>query len=111
MLLIACINFMNLSTAGASKRSKEVGIRKVLGSLKRELVKQFLFESVVIAAIALMLAIVLIYLALPMFNQLADKNLEISFSENPLLIPGFNTVYFTYWRTCRQLPCILSFVF
>ncbi|MEP7319308.1 MAG: ABC transporter permease [Panacibacter sp.] len=88
MLLIACINFMNLSTAGASKRSKEVGIRKVLGSLKAELVKQFLFESVIIAAIALMLAMVLIYLALPAFNQLADQNLSLNFSEHPFLIPG-----------------------
>ncbi|HRH48729.1 MAG TPA: ABC transporter permease [Panacibacter sp.] len=88
MLLIACINFMNLSTAGASKRSKEVGIRKVLGSLKAELVKQFLFESVVIAAFALLLGLVLIYLALPAFNQLADQNLSLNFSEHPFLIPG-----------------------
>ncbi len=88
MLLIACINFMNLSTAGASKRSKEVGIRKVLGSLKIELVKQFLFESVIISAIALLLAVVLIYLALPAFNQLADQNLSLNFSEHPFLIPG-----------------------
>lgn len=88
MLLIACINFMNLSTAGASKRSKEVGIRKVLGSLKAELVKQFLFESVIIAAFALLLGLVLIYLALPAFNQLADQNLNLNFSEHPFLIPG-----------------------
>lgn len=87
MLLIACINFMNLSTAGASKRSKEVGIRKVLGSLKAELVKQFLFESIIIAAIALLLAMGLIYLALPAFNQLADQQLSLNFFEHPLLLP------------------------
>ncbi len=88
MLLIACINFMNLSTAGASKRSREVGIRKVLGSLKTQLVIQFLLESVVISIISLLLAIVLIYLTLPAFNQLTDQNLSLHFSEHPLLLPG-----------------------
>ena len=88
MLLIACINFMNLSTAGASKRSREVGIRKVLGSLKMELVRQFLFESIIISAVALLLAIVFIYIALPFFNQLTGQNLSLQFSEHPLLLPG-----------------------
>ncbi len=88
MLLIACINFMNLSTAGATKRSREVGIRKVLGSLKIELIKQFLLESLIIATFALLLAIVFIFLALPAFNQLANQSLSFSFSEHPLLIPG-----------------------
>ena len=88
MLLIACINFMNLSTAGASKRSREVGIRKVLGSLKLELVRQFLLESVLITAIALMLAVVLMYLMLPVFNKLAGQNLSLNLSDHPFLIPG-----------------------
>lgn len=88
MLLIACINFMNLSTAGASKRSREVGIRKVLGSLKIQLVKQFLFESVIISSIALLLSLGIIYVALPAFNQIANQNLSLNFSEHPLLIPG-----------------------
>lgn len=88
MLLIACINFMNLSTAGASKRAREVGIRKVLGSMKLELVRQFLLESVLITAIALTIAIVLMYLALPVFNDLAGQNLTLQLSDHPLLIPG-----------------------
>lgn len=88
MLLIACINFMNLSTAGASKRSREVGVRKVLGSLKLELVRQFLLESVLITAIALLLAIGLMHLALPLFNDLAGQSLTLSFADHPLLIPG-----------------------
>jgi putative ABC transport system permease protein len=88
MLLIACINFMNLSTAGASKRSREVGIRKVLGSMKEELVWQFLRESVLIAFIALMLSILLIYLALPLFNELTGQNLTLSFAGHPLLVSG-----------------------
>lgn len=88
ILLIACINFMNLSTAGAFSRSREVGIRKVMGSLKLELVKQFLFESIIISAIALVLSLLMIYLALPAFNKLADQNLSLDFFEHPLLIPA-----------------------
>jgi len=88
MLLIACINFMNLSTAGASKRSREVGIRKVLGSLKRDLVRQFLLESIVITAFAFLLAIVFVYLALPVFNNLAGQNLTLQFADHPFLLPG-----------------------
>jgi putative ABC transport system permease protein len=75
MLLIACINFMNLSTASASKRAKEVGIRKVLGSIKSNLISQFMIESVVLTFISLLLALVLVKSGLPLFNSLADKKL------------------------------------
>jgi len=88
MLLIACINFMNLSTAGASKRSKEVGIRKVLGSYKKSLVQQFLTESVLIAAIALVLSLILIWLALPSFKELTGLPLSFNFAQQPFLLPG-----------------------
>jgi len=87
MLLIACINFMNLSTAAASKRSREVGVRKVLGSMKRELVTQFLVESTLIAAIAFLLSLALVWLALPLFNDLSGQQLTFSFAEKPLMIP------------------------
>lgn len=89
MLLIACINFMNLSTAGAIRRAREVGIRKVLGSLKGELVRQFLLESILLAAISLVIAIGLLYLALPAFNRLTGKDLSFSFKETPWLLPAF----------------------
>jgi putative ABC transport system permease protein len=88
MLLIACINFMNLSTAGASKRAKEVGIRKVLGSVKFELVGQFLLESTMITLISLMLALVLVKISLPVFNELSGKHLELNFLQNPSIILG-----------------------
>ncbi|SOD89139.1 ABC transporter permease [Spirosoma fluviale] len=88
ILLIACINFMNLSTAGASKRAKEVGIRKVLGSVKQALTVQFLVESLLLTAISLLLAIGLVYLALPAFNELAEKNLTLNFTASPWLVPG-----------------------
>ncbi len=87
MLIIACINFMNLSTAGASKRAREIGIRKVLGSLKIELIKQFLVESLLLTSIAMICALVLVYWALPFFNQLAGQNLEISLIANAWIIP------------------------
>ena len=80
MLLIACINFINLSTASASKRAKEVGVRKVIGSGRIQLVKQFLFESALLVSIALLISIVLVQLALPVFNNLSGKNLGIPFN-------------------------------
>ncbi|QNF32616.1 ABC transporter permease [Adhaeribacter swui] len=88
MLLIATINFMNLSTASASKRAKEVGIRKVLGSVKKELVSQFLTESVLLTFIGLVLAIGLVYLALPIFNNLAGTTLTLNLIANAWLLPG-----------------------
>ncbi|GAB4027585.1 ABC transporter permease [Spirosoma gilvum] len=88
MLIIACINFMNLSTAGASKRAKEVGIRKVMGSVRQSLTSQFLIESLLLTAIALVLAVGLVYLTLPLFNELAGKELTFNFSTKPWLLPG-----------------------
>jgi putative ABC transport system permease protein len=88
MLLIACINFMNISTAGAAKRAKEVGIRKVLGSIKEQLIGQFLAESILLTAFALTLAILLVNLVIPVFNTLADKQLTLLTFANPLYIIG-----------------------
>ena len=75
VLIIACINFMNLSTARSANRSKEVGIRKVLGTRKQTLISQFLVESTVTAFIALLIAIAMVYLVLPLFNDVAAKSL------------------------------------
>ncbi|HTE28818.1 MAG TPA: ABC transporter permease [Chryseolinea sp.] len=90
MLLIACINFMNLSTAGATKRNKEVGVKKVLGSQRSQLVQQFLIESFISSAVAMGLASLLVIVALPLFNQLSGKSLNTSFlfSGNVLLALG-----------------------
>lgn len=86
MLIIACINFTNLSTAEASKRAREVGVRKVLGSVKYELIRQFLLESIVLTSIALVLAIALVQIALPTFNELSGKHLSIDIKEHYLLL-------------------------
>jgi putative ABC transport system permease protein len=86
MLVIACINFMNLATASASKRSKEVGIRKVLGSNKKQLIYQFLAESFISTLLATFLAIALFSIALPFFNQLAGKAIDFSSLLQPVYI-------------------------
>ncbi|MES2372818.1 MAG: ABC transporter permease [Bacteroidota bacterium] len=88
-LLIACINFMNLSTARSSKRSTEVGIRKVLGANKSSLIKQFLGESLLMSMIAFVLAIVFTLLALPAFSAASGKLLSLSFSKHALILAGF----------------------
>ncbi|MBL7693523.1 MAG: ABC transporter permease [Ferruginibacter sp.] len=88
-LLIACINFMNLSTARSSKRSAEVGIRKVLGAEKSALVRQFLGESVFMSLIAFVFAFALVWFLLPAFNKLAGKELSLSFSQNTITIAVF----------------------
>jgi len=79
ILLLACVNFTNLSTARAFKRAREVGIRKVLGSIKKQLIGQFLSESVLLTLFAMLCAFALIFLLLPYFNQLANKNISFSF--------------------------------
>jgi len=77
VLLLACINFMNLSTARSEKRSKEVGIRKAIGSLRKQLIFQFLSESILMAGLAFVFAIILVLIALPFFNVIADKSMSI----------------------------------
>ena len=77
ILVIACINFMNLSTARSSNRAKEVGVRKVMGSLRSHLVRQFLTESILITFLSFIIGIGLAYLLLPLFNNLALKQLQL----------------------------------
>lgn len=80
VLLIACINFMNLATARSERRAREVGIRKTVGSLRKELIGQFIGESILIAMLAFVVAIVLVEILLPSYNLLVDKKLFINYS-------------------------------
>ena len=80
VLLLACINFMNLSTARSEKRAKEVGIRKAIGSVRKQLIVQFLSESVLMAGLALVLAVLIVLGSLPFFNVIADKSMSIPWS-------------------------------
>ncbi len=78
ILLIACINFMNLTTARSANRAREVGIRKVLGTEKSDLIWQFLFESTAMVLVSLIIAVIIVYAVLPLFNNVADKQMNIS---------------------------------
>ncbi|GAA0524738.1 ABC transporter permease [Chitinophaga japonensis] len=88
-LLIACINFMNLSTARSVRRAAEVGVRKVMGADKGSLVRQFLGEAVLLAFAALLMAVCMVLLALPLFNQLTDKTLSAAVLLAPDILGGF----------------------
>jgi putative ABC transport system permease protein len=95
VLLLACINFMNLSTARSQKRAREVGIRKTLGSGRRQLIGQFFSESLIVAAFAFTLAIALVQLSLPWFNQVSGKKINM-LSNNPVFwIAGIIFTLFT----------------
>lgn len=85
-LLIACINFMNLATARSTKRSKEVGLRKVMGAFRIALIRQFMIESIVFALLGLLVAVVLVYLFLPYFNTFIGKGLSLNFIENTFVL-------------------------
>lgn len=80
ILLIACINFMNLATARSERRAREVGIRKTIGSRRKDLIKQFLGEAILITALAFLVSLLLVQLALPLFNDLVDKKLFIDYT-------------------------------
>ena len=86
ILVVACLNFMNLATARAARRAKEVGLRKVVGAIRPHLIGQFLAESLVVALLALVLALLIIYLVLPYFNTLGGKNLTLDFTNVQLIV-------------------------
>jgi ABC-type antimicrobial peptide transport system permease subunit len=95
VLLLACINFMNLSTAQSEKRAREVGIRKTLGSVRRQLVMQFFSESVLTAVFSFAICLVMVRLALPFFNEVADKQMEMQWGEPMFWILSAAFVLFT----------------
>ncbi|WP_425235059.1 ABC transporter permease [Ulvibacterium sp.] len=91
VLFLACINFMNLSTARSQKRAKEIGVRKAVGSGRKQLIHQFLGESLLVSGMALLGALLLVFIFLPWFNEIADKNMGIPWG-NPwfwCIILGF----------------------
>lgn len=86
ILLIACINFMNLSTARATKRATEIGVRKTLGALRSTLIRQILAEAMVTVVIAIIISVILVQLALPLFNQLTNKTISINAENLPFFL-------------------------
>lgn len=86
VLMIACINFMNLSTARSMQRAREISMRKVLGANRSQLIRQFLGESMLVAMIALIFAVLMVLVALPMFNNMADMTLSFNVFNDPMVI-------------------------
>jgi putative ABC transport system permease protein len=95
VLLLACINFMNLSTARSEQRAKEVGIRKVMGSRRKQLITQFFSESLVLASFSFLLAIIIVQLSLPWFNQVADKKIQVPWDSPLFWLAGIAFTVFT----------------
>ena len=89
ILIIACINYVNLTNAKNLNRAREVGIRKVVGSMRMQIIKQFLLESVVFCWIAMGITLILVKIYLPFFNNLLSKSLQLNYFNNPFTIIGF----------------------
>ena len=111
ILIIACINFINLAVAQSLKRSKEIGIRKVVGSTRKQLIKQFLTESFLVSLVAFVIAIVLTIAILPFFNDLANKKLSLSYLSDWYLYAGYFLLLLGYFICCRFLSfaCAVCF--
>jgi putative ABC transport system permease protein len=86
ILLLACINFINLTTARSARRMKEIGLRKVLGSMRPQLIRQFLSESFLYVAFAVLFAVLLTELSLPLFNELSGKEMKPDYIGNPMIL-------------------------
>lgn len=95
MLLIACINFTNMATARAASRAKEVGIRKVVGAVRRALVFQFIFESVILACVATVVALGVVFTLLPLFNLLVSKTIALDLSSPAVIISLIGIIVIT----------------
>jgi putative ABC transport system permease protein len=95
ILLIACVNFMNFSTARSEKRAKEVGIRKTLGSSKKHLIWQFFSESMLLVIISFMVSMICVYFLLPSFNSLVNKNLSLPLSQLSFWFMACGIILFT----------------
>ena len=94
IILLACINFMNLATARSQNRSKEVGVRKVIGATRPQLIRQFLAESMLLSGFALLLAVIIVHFTLPLFNQLSGKYIQLNYLQNPRIVAGYAGPYF-----------------
>jgi putative ABC transport system permease protein len=94
ILLLACLNFMNLATARSANRAKEVGLRKVVGAQRFQLIKQFLGESMILTFIALILSLLLVSLTMSIFRNISAKDLTIGIFSNPVLMAGLVALFF-----------------
>lgn len=109
VLLIACINFVNLTVARSVKRAKEIGIRKVIGGDRKQLIGQFMGESFLLCAIAFGFALLLTRLILPVFNELSNKALAFSYLIDAKLVVAYVLLFFNNRLARRLLPCPCAF--
>lgn len=107
IMLIACINFINLTVARSLKRAKEIGIRKVVGSLRYQLIAQFLGESFMLSFIAFLFAILLVILVLPFFNTVANKALSFAYLLDAKLIAGYLAIFFVTGLLAGFYPALV----
>ncbi|MDX1671657.1 MAG: ABC transporter permease [Balneolaceae bacterium] len=107
ILLLACINFMNLATARSSQRAREVGIRKTLGSMRGQLSLQFLAESVIFSALAFALALLLVEFSLPYFSDLAQRDISQNYFSNPLLLLAIGGIVLITGLLAGSYPAFL----
>ena len=95
VLLLACINFMNLSTARSEKRSKEVGIRKTIGSMRAQLISQFFMESMVVVALAFLISLLLVQVSIPWFNEVSGKQIDVPWTNLYFWLSGVGFAFCT----------------
>ena len=107
ILIIACINFMNLSTAKSSLRAREVGLRKVVGAMKSQLIGQFLSESTILAFISLLLALLFARISLPFFNRLAEADLTLNLLDNVPLLVGLLVITLFVGIAAGSYPALM----
>lgn len=107
IMLIACINFINLTVARSLKRAKEIGIRKVIGSLRYQLIAQFLGESFILSFLAFLSAIVLVIVLLPFFNTIANKSLSFAYLLDAKLIAGYAVLFFVTGLLAGFYPALV----
>ncbi len=107
ILLIACINFTTLAIARSASRSKEVGVRKVIGARRRQIIFQFLSESMVLSAISALLGLLMAKSLLPWFNRLAGRDLDFSLMHTPLLLLGLTAIVFTAGILAGSYPALV----
>ena len=107
ILLIACINFVNLTVARSLNRAKEIGVRKVAGGLRKQLIYQFLGESFLLSFLAFALAVVFTQMALPVFNELANKQLALSYLLDTGLVSGYIALFFLTGLVAGVYPALV----
>jgi putative ABC transport system permease protein len=106
ILIIASINYMNLATARSAKRSKETGLRKIVGAQRRMLMRQFLVESLIITCISLIISIILSWLFLPAFNAISNKNLDFTVIFSPIVLISMLTIALVVGLTSGSYPAL-----